>query len=306
MSEDIDQELEKSLTHGTLLKDIKVNTNVKALNCGFPSIEALEYITRGEGNLVVIAARPGNGKSAIACQIALNVSEWGRVLYISPEMTKESLKKRLLAVVSQVPIKKLGERAYVEKVTQGESKLARCNFVIIDDDRIDLAGVLSKIYDEHKRSPLDLVVFDYIGKISYEGDTKHQAISKAIAAFKTKIADRLRIPVIVLAQMRRSYDDKVANYMMAVERARLYPNSDIPRNVDIRPSLDDIADSSVIEHTADVVLFLHRPYLVDPSANPSDFKVFVGKNRHGEVRDFNLEFSQALTQFIDHGLDELQ
>ncbi len=66
--------------------------------------------------------------------------------------------------------------------------------------------------------------------------------------------------------------------------------------------MDDLAESSWLEHATDVIMFLHRPCLLNPDASPTLFQVFVVKNRNGEAKDFMLQFSQELTRFVDPGV----
>lgn len=294
--------LDKHLTHSTTLGDVAANLDVRALKCGFPTIEHYEYLVEGQGNLVVMAGRPGSGKSAFSCQIALNVSEHGKVLFFSLEMKKEVLKKRLLAVTSGVPIKKLGEAVFRERLNKALEQQSKLKFNIIDDSGLSVSDIISKIYDEDNRDKLALVVIDYVGIIKYKGVRRNEEIAEATAKLKKEVADKLKIPVVVLAQMKRGIEDRYARAKMEYEKAKQYKNSEANEKLlEVRPSLEDLGESSGLEHAADVVMFLQRPYLMDPDQPESLFKVFVAKNRNGEVRDFDLEFSSTLTKFLDRG-----
>lgn len=293
--------LDKHLTHSTKISDIDVNLNTKALRCGFPSLEYYEYLLEGEGNLIVMAGRPGNCKTALACQIGLNTAEHGKVLFFSLEMKKETLRKRLLAVTSGVPIKKLSEPVFRAKIDLALDKQSKLKFNIIDDGGLTINDIIAKTYDENNRETLSLVVIDYIGIIKVDNTRRATSLSEVVTRIKKEIADKLKIPVIVLAQMKRGFEDRYARAKMEYEKAKQYPTGSNSRILDIRPSLEDLGESSGLEHAADVVMFLQRPFLLDPSHNESDFRVFVAKNRNGEVKDFDLEFSSTLTKFIDHG-----
>jgi len=293
--------LDKHLTHSKSLGDIEINLNVRPLKCGFPTIENSEYIVEGEGNLVIMAAKPGHGKTALSSQIGLNVAEHGRVLYFSLEMSARSLRKRLLAVTSGVPIKKLHESVFASKIETAKNKQSKLKFDIIDDKDLSVTDIISKTYDENSRSKLSLVIIDYIGIINYEGSKKHEGVGIAAKRLKDEVADKLKIPVLVLAQMKSGFDDKYARAKMEYEKAKQYPTGANSKILDIRPTLEDIGESSGIGRAADVVMFLQRPYLLDPDQPESLFKVYVAKNRNGEVKDFELEFSSTLTKFIDLG-----
>lgn len=281
-----EQALDASQKHSTRLSEIALNLNSKPLICGFPTLERHQYLMEGEGNLVVMAARPGNGKTALACQIGLNVAKKSRVLYFSLEMKKEALRKRLLSVISQVPIKKLGFPQYKAKVDEAIELQKGYNFDVIDDPDLTINDIISKVYDEYSRDKIALVIIDYIGIIKVNNDFRATSIGDVAKRIKRDLADKFRIPVIVLAQMNRGFDSR---------------KSAAESKEEIRPTLADIGESSGIEHASDVVMFLHRPYLVDANQAASDFRVYVCKNRNGDVKDFSLEFSCELTKFFDMG-----
>lgn len=286
----VEEALEQAHTHSTRLADINVNLNQKPLLCEFPTIEDNQYILAGESNMIIMAGRPGNAKTAFACQIGLNVAKHSRVLYFSLEMKKEALARRLLAVESQVAIKHLGHLLHKDRVHRTIDKLKQYKFDLVDDDSLTIKDILTKVYDENHREKVSLVIIDYIGIIKVDNTMRAISVGEIAKTIKKHIADKLQIPVIVLAQMNRSFDSR---YVWAEDKS------------DIRPTLADIGESSGIEHAADVVFFLHRPYLLDPTRSPSDFKVYVCKNRNGDVRDFELQFSSELTRFFDNGVENL-
>ncbi len=302
MSDELEKTLDQHLKHAASLGEIGINLNARALKCGFPSMEQYEYLLEGEGNLVVMAARPGNGKTALSCQIALNVAERGKVLYFSLEMKKETLKKRLLAVTSGVPIKKLGEQVFRAKVEKALEFHNTLKLHIIDTPGLSVSDVISKTYDENNREKISLVVIDYLGIMKYKGVRRNEEIAEAVYRLKKDVAEKLGIPVLALAQMKRGFEDRYAKAKMEFEKAKQYKNSEANSKIlEIRPSLEDLGESSGIEHASDVIMFLQRPYLLDPDLPEDVFKVYVCKNRNGEVKDFDLEFSSTLTKFIDKG-----
>lgn len=278
--------LDKVLKHSSRLSEIPLNLSSKPLVCGFPTIERYEYLLSNEGNLVIMAARPGNGKTSLACQIGLNTSGHSRVLMFSLEMKKQALKKRLISVLSQVPIKKLTHPSFAGRVKKAEEDLSLYSFDIIDESGLSVHDIVTKVSDEHSREKISLVIIDYIGIIKVNNESRAASIAEVARRLKNDVADRFKIPVLVLAQMNRDFDSR---------------KNLASKDNEVRPTLADIAESSGIEHAADVVMFLHRPYLYDQASPPSLFKVYVGKNRNGEVKDFNLEFIDELTKFVDSG-----
>lgn len=299
---DVTKPLDKHLTHSNLLGDIDVDFGIKALPCGFPSIEALKYIKANVGNVIVVAARPGNGKTALACQIGLNVSEHSKVLMFSMEMEASELKRRLLAVTSGVPIDKLGEPVFSTKLEAAKQKLKTLKYHINADSDLTVDQIIAYTYDENQREKISLLIIDYVGLINLDGQHRVEGIKQAVVAIKKKIADTLKIPVILIAQMNRNFEDRYAQAKFAYEKGRMFPDGENPDILDVRPSMSDLAESSGLEQAADLVLFLQRQYLLDRSKPESAFKVFAEKNRKGSVRDFELDFSGTLTKFVDKGV----
>lgn len=295
--------LAKALKTSTRLGDVVPKFTSESLLCDFPSIEKYQYLLKDESNLVVMAARPGNGKTALACQIALNVSRHSKVLLFSLEMRKEALYKRLLSVVSQIPIKNLGMSIHTNSVLKATNELSKHNMDIIDDQNMSALDIVKAVLDENRVSKIDLVVIDYAGMIKVNQAYRHTEISSAMTMIKQRICDDLKIPVLMLAQMNRGFDDRYSQYMLNVEKSKLYPNAEERVVSEIRPTMADLAESSGLEHRADVVMFLHRPSLLDKTKPRDAFKVYVDKNRNGVVRDFDLRFSDSLTKFFDHNAE---
>jgi len=202
--------LDLHLKHSTKLSDVAVNLDVRPLPCGFPTLEQHEYLLSGEGHLVTMSARPGNCKTAFSCQIALNASLHSKVLYFSLEMKKDALRKRLLAVSAGIPIRKLGEPVFRQKLEQALKDQAKYNLHIVDDAGLSVDDVISKVYDENSREKLCLVVIDYIGILKYSGARRHEEVATAITRIKKEVADKLKISVIVLAQMKRGFEERYA------------------------------------------------------------------------------------------------
>ena len=275
-------------SHSVRLSEIQANLVMKPLECGFPSIEHYGYILQGESNLVIVAARPGNCKTSLACQIGLQTAKHSRVLLFTLEMSKETLKRRLLSVASQVAIKNLALPSNAPKVARAEEELKQYRLDIIDQDGLSASDIIAKVADENRVEPVALVIVDYIGLIKVDNEYRATGIGIAAKRLKKEIADKFKIPVMVLAQMNRQFDGR---------------NNSKDEESEVRPNLSDLGESSGIEHAADVVMFLHRPYLSDPQKySPNQLKVFVCKNRNGEVHDFELDFSQEQTRFYDKGI----
>lgn len=290
----------------TRLGDIEADLTSYALDVGFKSIEKHQYILSNASNLVVMAARPGNGKTALSTQIAMHVAKKHRVLMFSLEMSKEALYKRMISVHSGVPIKMLNAAVHRDRVEAAKSELKEYKLDIIDIAELDINQIIAKAFDENRYERLELIVIDYAGLIKVNpSENRAQSIGQAAKLLKKRLSDHLQIPVLLLAQMNRSFDDQCSQFMQAALKSRMYANAPETPPMTLRPTMADIADSADIERAADVVMFLQRPHAYDPDQPESLFKVFVTKNRNGGLEDFELEFNGPLTKFNDKYREEL-
>lgn len=293
------QDIVKQLyRHGRTLQDITVNLNTEPLYCGIKAIERHEYLRKGEGDLVILAGLPGSGKTMMGWQIASSVAEHGRVLFFSLEMSGESLKKRGLVALSQVPAKKLGLPMFKAKVDAALKKQDLLNMSVVDEGELTINSIMQAAMDEHRTSPLSLIVIDYIGMINTGDELRHAAMGKAAEKLKFELAERIKVPVLVLSQLNSDFEGRYSQYLLAKEKSKFYPDYKPLKNL-MRPNLGDLAESKRIGRAADVALFIHRPWLMDKDDNPSNITVFAAKNRHGEAIDFDLEFSRELMYFYD-------
>lgn len=289
-----DELLKQKTSHGTFLGDIKIDFGRQALECGFPSIEANEYLLANRGNMLVMAARAGNGKTSLACQIGLEVSKHKKVLFYSLEMNKEAIMERLVSVVGGIPIRQLKNPKWEHQLVKTMLDMRQYQFKIIDTPKLGVKDIKSQVYDEHRNGGVGLVIIDYAGLLS--GDTtaqRHLSIAGAASAIKTDIADKLKIPVILLAQMNQGIDGRQAQAELKDRNGEEGPP--------VRPMLADIGESKGIADSADCVFFLRRPCLYNPTADRELFHVYVLKNRNGPTNDFVLKFSESMTRFYDSG-----
>lgn len=282
--------LNKLQRHGKPLCEVELNLHPKVLRCGLKAFEQYEYILSETGNVVVVAGRPGGGKSALVSQIGYEVSKTGgRVVMVSLEMTAAMIKARLLAVAAEVPIKKLGLPVNAAKVKAGMSVLDSCNLCVIDTPGLTARAVIQKCLDEHQAEPIKLVIIDWIGLLQFDNTNRANEVGEAIRLFRFELAQRLRIPVVIVAQMNRAVDAKI--WAAKLKKDPLAEN--------VRPDLADLSESSKIEANADCVMMVRRPCLYNPGRSRSDFMVFVLKNRNGTTQDFSLRFSEELVKFYD-------
>lgn len=243
------------------------------------------------GQLILVAARPGNGKSAWALNVAENLADFTeRVMYVSLEMSKRELQIRSLARAAQVDSRVLGTGQLTVdqagKFKKGiETVKSREGMLHIQDDG---AATISTIRSEARRlartpEGLSLIVVDYLQLMNgAEGTNRNDQISVISRNLKL-IARELEIPVIALSQMNREVIHRAGN----------------------RPQLSDLRDSGSLEQDADVVIFLHTDSDYDSNKEPDgSVELIVAKNRRGATGTVEMQYNRAWNRFGDAALKE--
>lgn len=240
-------------------------------------------------DLVVLAARPSMGKTALMLNIALNIStkaKQGSVLIFSLEMSKEQLVDRLLAAEAGVDAWKLrtGEGLDdkdFERLSAGMGKLAEAPIFIDDTSGITVSDLRTKARRLHHLHPLAVIMVDYLQLMS--GGSRFasvanrvQEISEISRSLKI-LARELNVPVVALSQLSRSVES---------------------RNPPI-PQLADLRESGSIEQDADVVAFIYRPQYYDENADANVIEIHIKKHRNGPTRNLNLYFDRDQQRFRD-------
>jgi replicative DNA helicase len=290
------QPLDQIVRHsfGTIDNLYKQSREVTGLATGFTELDRL---TSGlqKGELIIIAARPSMGKTALAINIAQNaaVSHNAIVAVFSLEMSKEALLRRMLASQAWVDQRKLQTgflgREDHEKLQNALSQLVDARIFIDDTAGISLAEMRAKARRlRQTHGGLDLVVVDYLqlmsatvpssGKRSYENRTQEvSAISRGLKG----LAKELNVPVVALSQLSRA---------------------GVQRKDDKRPLLSDLRESGSIEQDADVVAFIHREsyYKHDEEMSEADkakSEIIVAKQRNGPTDTVTLNWVGKYTRF---------
>jgi replicative DNA helicase len=290
------QSLDQIVQHsfGTIDNLYKQSREVTGLATDFIEFDRM---TSGlqKGELIIIAARPSMGKTALAINIAQNaaVSHNATVAVFSLEMSKESLLRRMLASQAGVDQRNL-QTGFLGKEDHGKLQSALGQLV---DSRMfidDTAGIsLAEMRAKSRRlkqtaGGLDLIVVDYLQLMSatlsssggkhYENRTQEvSAISRGLKA----LSKELNVPVLALSQLSR-----------ASER----------RGDDKRPMLSDLRESGSIEQDADVVAFIHRDsyYNRDEELSEADrakSEIIISKQRNGPTGTVHLHFISRYTRF---------
>lgn len=250
------------------------------LPTGFRDIDALLSGLQAQ-NLVVVAARPGVGKSSFVTNLARNVAVEARVpvAMFSLEMSRWEIGMRLLCAEARVPWdsirnKRVGAEDW-SRIVQAAEVLHDAPLSIIDSGNVTIVDIRAKARRlAVGRAGLGLIIVDYLQLMSHHRrvDNRQQEIAEITRSLKM-LAKELGIPVIAVSQLNR----------------------DPERRQDKRPQLSDLRESGAIEQDADVVMFIHRDDSDPAKKGLAD--VIVAKHRNGPTDTIQLTFLPHLTQF---------
>src|ERR1700733_3472916 len=246
----------------------------------------LDDITGGfhAGQLIIVAARPSMGKTALALNICdhagINVKV--PVLFVSLEMGSQEIGERLLCARSRVDGHKLrtGLGMGMRELTQlskAYKELSENGEIYIDDtparNMMQIAASARRI---KRRRKIGLVMVDYIQLVDSDDtrDSRQEQIAKISRRLKT-LARELSVPIVALSQLNRAVESRE----------------------DKRPRMADLRESGAIEQDADMVLLLHRPEQYDANDQPGIAELIVAKNRNGPTGTVKLTFLKNLTRF---------
>ncbi len=242
-------------------------------------------------DLIVLAARPSMGKTALALNLAHSVALKAKmpVLMFSLEMSKEQLVDRLLASEAGVNAWNLRTGNLTdsdfEKIGQAMGSLSEAQIYIDDSPGITVSDMRTKARREAHQHPLGLVIVDYLqlmsgGNTRYGGDgNRVQEISEISRGLKG-IARELHVPVLALSQLSRSVESRSPQI----------------------PQLADLRESGSIEQDADVVAFIYREDYYNPETeNKNITKILIKKHRNGPTGEVDLYFDREKQRF--HSID---
>ena len=238
-----------------------------------------------KSDLVLLAARPSMGKTALGLNIALNSSleANANVAVFSLEMSKEQLVQRMLSSISHVDLQniisgKLDEDEWV-KIIEAMGPLSETNIYIDDTAGISLMEMKAKCRKLKIESGLDLVVIDYLQLM--QSDTPHESRQQEISSISRglkALAKEMDCPVLALSQLSRAPELRS----------------------DHRPILSDLRESGAIEQDADVVMFLYRDeYYNEDSDKKNIGEVIVAKHRNGPTGTVDLVWMGQYTKFVN-------
>lgn len=278
-----------NLVQGDIEK-LQTNTGISGVPSGFPSLDAMTLGWQ-PSDLIILAARPSVGKTALALNVARNaaVDHNKPVAFFSLEMSAKQLVRRMMVSETGLAAEKLKGGSKLEQyewvqMDQRLKNLSKAPLYIDETPSLPVMEFRSKAKRLVKQKGVKLIVVDYLqlmqGPVELRGFREQEvaAISRTLKA----TAKELNVPIIALSQLSRN----------AVNR----------QGSNSRPLLSDLRESGSIEQDADMVLFIHRADYQGLSENPADegkTELIIAKHRNGEIGVLPLMFRRAEAKFVD-------
>jgi len=289
-----------------VLHNIEVRAAERKAVTGVPTgFTKLDEITAGlqRENLIIVAARPGGGKTSWAVNVAVHAAMRKiPVLIFSLEMSKYELMERMLAAEARIDSGKI-KRGFLEysdwknKIHPASKSLAEAPILIDDSSAISIMEIRAKARrfrgdiryfppqapDANGRiqPPLGLIVVDYLqlakGSAGKRDENRQQEIAEISRGLKS-LAKDLKVPIIAVSQLNREVEKREG-----------------------KPKLSDLRESGAIEQDADMILFIHREDMGDTNPGPtSTSEIIVGKHRNGATGSVKVTFIREYTKFENY------
>ncbi|EET62770.1 replicative DNA helicase [Marvinbryantia formatexigens DSM 14469] len=262
----------------------KTKGNVTGIPTGFID---LDYKTAGfqPSDLILVAARPSMGKTALVLNIAQHMAfrENVTVAVFSLEMSKEQLVNRLLSLESRVDSQSIRTGNLSDedwaKLIEGAGVIGQSNLIIDDTPGISVMELRSKCRKYKMEHNLGIIIIDYLQLMTgnRRSESRQQEISDISRSLKA-IARELNVPVVALSQLSRAVEQRP----------------------DHRPMLSDLRESGAIEQDADVVMFIYRDdYYNKDTAKPNVAEIIIAKQRNGAIGTIELAWLPQYTKFAN-------
>ncbi|WP_296142538.1 replicative DNA helicase [uncultured Anaerococcus sp.] len=233
--------------------------------------------------LILLAARPAMGKTALGLTMAWNAAREGKsVAFFSLEMSTLQLNYRLLSMVSMIDLEQVMNGRIKddewELLFTATKEIAQKDLYVDETPGITLSEMRSKLKRLKAEVGVDLVVIDYLQLMQADGrqENRQNEIASISRGLKS-LSKELNCPILSLAQLSREAD----------------------KRADHKPILSDLRESGAIEQDADVVMLLYREDYYDEEENPNIAKVIVAKHRNGATGTLDLFFNKPCTTFRD-------
>lgn len=257
-----------------------------AMATGFPALDAKLSGGFRRGNLIIVAGRPGMGKTAFAGCMALHAALSGvPTLFLSMEMADTELADRMIAIAGRVPLDDIlagnmeGEAG--DRILAGTARLHELPLIIDEQGGLSLFDIATKARSVRRQHGLGLIVIDYLQLASGDGNNRNSEIEVITRGLKT-LAKELQIPVIALSQLSRKCEERTNR----------------------RPIPSDLRESGAIEQDADVIMFVYRDDEYNRnSPDAGTAEIIVAKNRQGSTGMVRLAYIANQTRFASLGHD---
>lgn len=267
-------------------------TSTQGIQTGFPRVDSMLLGLR-PGQMVVIGARPGVGKTSFALNLAVQAAEHGaNVAFFSLEMSSEEIAQRLLSTYSMVPLQNI-RSANIKpeewsQLLNATNALSQLDLVIDDTPGTTITEIRAKARRMLRDKPNGIVILDYLQLVSppagKRSDSRANEVSEMSRGIKIMAKD-LGIPVIALSQLSRKNEDRTGHHGK-------------------RPQLSDLRESGSIEQDADIVILLDRS-MTEEEGNRDDRPDFgitqfiIAKNRSGPIGIIDMAFFAEKTKFME-------
>ncbi len=259
----------------------KSDSSIPGISTGFYELDR-QLTGLNKSDLILIAARPGMGKTAFALNLALNGAKASRksVVVFQLEMSRDQLASRFLASEALIDSQKLKtgnlDPEDWTKIAMASNTLSKLHIYVDDNPAITVAEIKAKC--RRLGDELGMIVIDYIQLMQSGGkrsENRVQEVAEISRGLKI-MAKELNVPVVCLSQLSRAVEGRA----------------------DKRPMLSDLRESGAIEQDADIVMFIYRDdYYDDESEDKNVAEIIIAKNRHGSTGTANLQWVGQYTTF---------
>jgi replicative DNA helicase len=269
----------------------KQDTQLVGFDTGFPTLNQYTQGFQG-GQLIILAARPAMGKSAMALNLAMNISTINdvNVAIFSLEMSNEQLVQRMVAATGSIKLKMI-QSGHMDK--NSWVRFSPClervaNMKIFFDDSSDstIESIRAKCRKLKQENGLGMIVIDYLQLIDYDDDSSKMSQVQKITIISRSLklmARELDVPIIVLSQLSRAVEGRD----------------------DKKPIMSDLRDSGSIEQDADIVLFLYsEDYYENITNTTSKIELLIAKHRNGETGSVEFVFEKNISKFNNFAYKE--
>ena len=242
----------------------------------------------GNSNLMILAARPAMGKTALALCIAENICFRNNIPVgvFSLEMSASQLLHRLICSQSEVESEKIQTGSLngseYQRIVAAANSMQKHSMIIDDQPGLKITDLRARARRMKEAYNVGFIVIDYLQLITGSGNNRSQENRQVeiseISRMLKNLARELNIPILCLAQLSRKVEERQGH----------------------RPMMSDLRESGSLEQDSDVVMFLLRREYYDPYDKPGLAELIIAKNRHGAIGTVNLAFRKEIAQFANY------